>query len=79
MNAVDIVLPRLQAEEDFRATVYRDTQGHQTIGYGFNVDAGISKYAATALLAAQVSEIQSALIGYGWYASLDPVRQVIGI
>ena len=77
MNAVDLVLPRLKTEEGFRATKYTDTEGHLTIGYGFNVDAGISPFAAGALLGAQAAERHQALMGFGWYASLDPVRQSV--
>jgi lysozyme len=75
MTAIDSVLPRLKTEEGFRAHIYRDTKGFQTIGYGFNVDAGISPYAAGALLQAQLEELHKTLSGYTWYAQLDPVRQ----
>lgn len=77
MTAVDLALPRLKTEEGFRATVYRDTQGHQTIGYGFNVDAGISLLAAESLLLAQTQERHAALLKFPWYAALDPVRQSV--
>jgi len=77
MNAVDLALPRLKTEEGFRATKYTDTQGHLTIGYGFNVDAGVSQFAAGALLAAQASERHDALLAYPWYSDLDPVRQSV--
>lgn len=77
MNAVDLALPRLKTEEGFRATKYTDTQGHLTIGFGFNVDAGISSFAAGALLGAQATERHQALMGLGWYAALDPVRQSV--
>lgn len=77
MNAVEIVLPRLRQEEGFRATLYRDTQGHQTIGYGLNVDAGISQRVAAAALQAQLEELQEALAKYPWYAPIDPVRQSV--
>ena len=77
MSAIDVVLPRLQTEEGFRASAYRDTQGKITIGYGFNVDAGISPVAAKALLYAQVLELHTALLPYDWYSALDPVRQSV--
>lgn len=77
MNAVDLALPRLKTEEGFRATKYTDTQGHLSIGYGFNVDAGISEFAATALLNAQAAERHNALLTYSWYSGLDPVRQSV--
>lgn len=77
MNAVDLALPRLKTEEGFRATKYTDTQGHLTIGYGFNVDAGISSFAASALLLAMAQERHDALLRYDWYRALDPVRQSV--
>lgn len=77
MTAVTLVLPRLKTEEGFRANKYIDTQGHLTIGYGFNVDAGISQSAASALLTAQAQERHDALLALSWYAALDPVRQSV--
>jgi lysozyme len=77
MNAIDYALPRLKTEEGFRATKYPDTQGHLSIGYGFNIDAGISQYAAGALLTAQATERHEQLLGYAWYATLDPIRQSV--
>jgi lysozyme len=75
VSAIDCMLPRLMTEEGFRALVYRDTEGHETIGYGFNISAGISKGAATALLQAQVSELHASLLLLPWYAALDEPRQ----
>lgn len=77
MNAADIAMPRLETEEGFRATVYRDTNGLQTIGFGFCVDRGISRNAAAALLNAQVMELHASLLGYTWYAALDEPRQSV--
>lgn len=77
MSAVDIALPRLKTEEGFRSTGYRDTVGKLTIGYGFCVDEGISRYAAAALLKAQAEEAHTALLKLPWYAQLDPVRQSV--
>jgi len=78
-SAVDVALPRLKDEEGFRARLYRDTKGKQTIGYGFNVDAGISQRAAEALLVTQAQERHEALLAYPWYAALDPIRQSVGL
>jgi lysozyme len=77
VNAVELALPRLKTEEGFRATKYTDTQGRLSIGYGFNVDAGISQFAAAALLSAQVAERHNSLLAYPWYAGLDPTRQSV--
>lgn len=75
MTAIDSALPRLKTEEGFRSRVYRDTEGHQTIGYGWNIDAGITPRAAAALLQAQMEEIHETLLTYSWYANLDQARQ----
>lgn len=77
MSAVDLVIPRLKVDEGFRAAKYVDTAGHLTIGYGFNVDAGISQYAAAALLQAQAQERASALGGFWWAQGLDDVRMSV--
>jgi GH24 family phage-related lysozyme (muramidase) len=75
MSAVDLAIPRLKIEEGYRRFVYVDTTGHRTIAYGVNLDAGISEFAAAALLQAQAQERHDKLMAYGWYVSLDPVRQ----
>ena len=75
MTAIESALPRLATEEGFRSHLYRDTRGFQTIGYGFNVDAGITQRGALGLLQAQLDELHEALNAYSWYQALDPVRQ----
>lgn len=77
MSAVDIAIPRLKVDEGFRASKYVDTAGHLTIGYGFNVDAGISQYAATALLQAQTQECASTVAGFWWAQGLDDIRMSV--
>lgn len=77
MTAIDSALARLKTEEGFRAKAYRDTEGHMTVGYGFNLDAGISPRAAAALLQAQLEELHDTLVTDRWYANLDPVRQSV--
>ncbi len=77
MSVADLVTQRLSSEESFRAIAYRDTRGRLTIGYGFNVDAGITQFAAHALLEAQVEECQVELGRFAWFTGLDPSRQVV--
>lgn len=77
MSAVEMALPRLRTEEGFRATAYKDTRGYLTIGYGFNIDGGISQFAASALCQAQAGEIHQMLLRYPWYAGLDEPRQSV--
>lgn len=75
MSALDIAVAQLQVDEGFRAQKYVDTTGHTTIGYGFNVDSGISQNAALALLNAQAMDVKDDLALEQWYISLDPGRQ----
>ena len=77
MSAIDIALPRLKLEEGFRTLPYLDTNNVGTIGYGFAYTRGISKYAASALLQAQIEEGHAALLKLPWYAALDPIRQSV--
>jgi lysozyme len=77
MTAVAEAALRLQTEEGFRSLPYKDTQGHTTLGYGLNVDAGISKYVAAAALVAQLTELDTTLAGYAWYKNADDVRKSV--
>lgn len=77
MSAIDQALDRLKTEEGFRALPYKDSQGHTTLGYGLNVDSGISKYAAAALLNAQVAELDATLAGFPWYQTANDVRKSV--
>ena len=77
MSTVDIAFPRVKQEEGFRAHVYRDTRGLDTIGYGFQPLAGISERAASALLKEQLQERHDELVKLPWYAGLNEVRQSV--
>ena len=77
MAAVDLAVQRLKLEEGFRSKVYRDTVGKQTIGYGLNLDAGISERLASFILSFLVREIEEQLLTYRWYSGLDDVRRAV--
>ena len=79
MSATDLAVARLQVAEGFRGAAYEDIVGKTTIGYGFNVEAGISQYAALALLDAQATEIAFDLGKLDWFVSLDDVRKSVCI
>lgn len=77
MSAVDLAVAREKPAEAFRAHKYLDPRGFETIGFGFNVDAGISLFAATALLVAQTQERADALKGFWWAQGLDDPRMSV--
>jgi lysozyme len=51
---------RLKVHEGFRAKPYTDTEGVLTIGYGTNIDGGISQDEAEYLLANRLQEAAAA-------------------
>jgi lysozyme len=77
MSAVDLALPRVKLSEGFRPKVYFDTRRLETIGYGFQISAGISERCAAALLREQMAECHDQLTANPWYVALDPVRQSV--
>lgn len=70
------LLQAVRDEESFEGFPYRDTTGHWTIGYGFNLDAGMSKELGEIILEYQLSECEQSLIKL-WpkYIELDDVRK----
>ena len=76
-DATDLALVRCKVNEGFRPQKYLDTRGFTTIGYGFNVDAGISEFAAATLLEAQLAEAEADVSNFDWYPSVDGVRKSV--
>ena len=54
LSPLDTVMSRLKAEEGFRAQPYRDSEGVLTIGYGTNLDIGITMREGAYLLSERV-------------------------
>lgn len=55
------VIDDLKRHEGFRQFPYRCTAGKLTIGYGINLDAGISEAEAAVILASRVESIRAKL------------------
>jgi lysozyme len=63
-------------EEGFRATPYRCPAGFLTVGYGLNLDAGITRDEAAAILTMRLETVTDALALYlPWWGRLDEVRR----
>jgi lysozyme len=73
-DPLTITLDRLTGEEGFRAQKYTDTAGHLTIGYGFNIDAGVSQGLAAAILLYQLGDTLKQIQSAPWWPADDPVR-----
>src|SRR5271157_1710327 len=66
----------IQKHEGLRLTVYTDTRGHPTIGYGRALDVkGISQSEALFLLHNDITLVRSQLSSFPWFARLDGTRQ----
>lgn len=66
----------LQREEGFRARPYRCPAGYLTIGWGLNLDAGITQEEADWLLRHRVRQVQDAVaVALPWWGRLDEVRR----
>lgn len=66
----------VKQHEGFRRTVYKDTVGKMTIGYGLNVeDKGLDKFEAELLLRNHLLELEAQLKEYDWFRIQDRVRK----
>ena len=71
------LVEQVKRHEGYRKDLYKCTAGKLTIGYGFNVEAGISKEVAGKLLEAQLEEIwwQCNKEFSSFWSTLSPKRQ----
>jgi len=60
---MDKLIAEIKRHEGFRPMAYRDTEGFLTIGYGLNLDDGISEPLAAHILEWQVNDRSKALAG----------------
>jgi|18_taG_2_1085343.scaffolds.fasta_scaffold06590_3 lysozyme len=74
------LVEQLKKHEGFSKHVYQCTAGCDTIGYGFNLDAGMSKRIAELILRDQVLVIHLKCIEeFIWFSSLSVARQGVVI
>jgi lysozyme len=79
VNAIQIATARIEREEGYRQFIYRDALGHQTIGYGVNLDAGIDAEFADAMVLFLSSRLDRKLSAYSWYTALNDARKAVFI
>lgn len=74
MNAIE----QLKKHEGFRDKPYFCTEGHLTIGYGLNLDAGVTEEEAEVILSMRVEGVRKRLANaIPWYVNLNPPRQAV--
>jgi lysozyme len=70
------LLDDLKQDEGLRLLPYKDTVGKLTIGYGLNLDAGITEVEANWILQNRVNDIKRSLhSSFNWYRAMDGARQ----
>ena len=70
------VITQLKSDEGFREFMYKCSAGKTTIGYGLNLEAGITEEEAHIILRHRLRRISSSL-DYNWYRNLNDVRKGI--
>ena len=61
LNVADMVIDSIKDHEGFRARPYKDSTGHETIGYGTNIDKGLTEEEADMLLRFRLNKLLSQL------------------
>ena len=70
----------LMRHEGFRKHMYKCTQGFNTIGFGFNLDVGISQELALLMMRHQITEVRmQCLQSFPWFSKLNEVRRAVVI
>lgn len=70
------LIEQLKKHEGFRSKPYLDINGYTTIGYGFNIDAGVTKYLAEVILRYQVCNAEKQISDkYKWFSALSRERK----
>ena len=76
---MDELTQRIKLHEGFDPSVYKDTLGYETIGYGCMVDkrkgGRLSQAACDFILNEQIKEARDELLHQSFFKYLDPVRQ----
>ena len=74
VSLFDSFLQRLMKHEGFEPKVYTDSTGYLTIGYGTNLEEGISKEQAQAMLEIHIKAIVKEVMAIPYADRLDEAR-----
>ena len=73
-----LLIAQLELHEDRRKKAYTDEYGNVTVGVGRNLTGkGLSDAEIDFLLSNDIDEVLADLETFPWWASLDPVRQMV--
>ena len=72
---MDALTRQIAIHEGFSSKAYTDTTGHLTIGYGLNLQSGITQKEAQLLLECRIEQCKDELAPIPAFKYLDSVRQ----
>ena len=72
-----LALELIKEHEGLRLTMYDDTEGVPTIGYGHNLNRPISEEAANQILKDDVQTAVLDAASFGWFHNLNDVRKAV--
>jgi len=73
MNSEDLI----KKHEGKESIPYRDSVGVMTVGYGRNLEKGLSENIINALFAEDMIDVRDDCLKFDWYHNLTPVRQAV--
>ena len=68
-------IAQLKSDEGFREHMYKCSENKTTIGYGFNLEVGLTEQESDVLLRFKISQLKFILGEYRWYRLLNDVRK----
>ena len=71
------LLSQLKVDEGFRSTPYKCSEGRLTVGYGLNLETGITEPEAALILEFRVMNIMEDLTRFDWFHDMDAVRKTV--
>lgn len=78
MDFYDKILLRLIREEGYRRFIYTDTTGNKSIGYGHNLEEGVSEAIARNILFCDILEKEKEIIDkVSQYKNLNEARKIV--
>jgi len=69
------LIESIKKHEGWRDTIYYDSEGVPTIGWGFNLTQPMPKTVAELWLAIKIEDHQKELRKFYWYNDLDEIRK----
>ena len=68
-------IAQLKSDEGFREHMYKCSANKTTIGYGFNLEVGLTEQESDVLLRFKISQLKTTLGEYRWWRLLDGTRK----